>query len=197
MNLFILSYNPVECAQMMMDVHIVKIILEAVQMLSSAKRLLTILVPCADPSEKPHREDIGKANALELPVYRVAHTNHPVSIWVRESYANYLWTLDLVDAMHDEWRLRYGHPADKQHKSYEVAMYLRSEPPPLDAFVSIGLTPVVAAMPDDCKVFTPGAEWWDDDVLDPVASYRAYYRSPMKRGFATWRVRGEPDWFFE
>lgn len=194
MNLFILSYNPVECAQMMMDVHIVKIILEAVQMLSSAKRLLTVVV---DPLSKipTGRDEIAAANAVELPVYRVAHTNHPVSVWVRESYANYVWTLDLVDAMHDEWRLRYGH--DKVHKSYEVAAYLRAHPPPLDAFACHGPTPFVAAMPDEYKVLRPGAEWWEDDVLDPVASYRAYYRSPMKRGFATWRVRGPPDWFWE
>lgn len=194
MNLFILSYNPVECAQMMMDVHIVKIILEAVQMLSSAKRLLTVV---ADPLEKPNREDVGKANALDLPLYRVAHVNHPVSIWVRESYANYCWTLDLVDAMHDEWRLRYGHGPDKVHKSYAVAAFLRLNPPPLDAFAQVGLTPFAVAMPDDCKVFVPAAEWWDDDVVDPVASYRAYYRSPMKRNLSTWRVRGAPDWFFE
>ena len=40
MNLFILSRNPVQCAKWMMDKHIIKIILEAAQMLSTAKRVL-------------------------------------------------------------------------------------------------------------------------------------------------------------
>ena len=40
MNLFILSLNPEEIAKYMMDKHIAKIILEAVQMLCSAKRLI-------------------------------------------------------------------------------------------------------------------------------------------------------------
>jgi hypothetical protein len=40
MNLFILSLIPREVAEAMMDKHIVKIILEAVQMLCSARRIL-------------------------------------------------------------------------------------------------------------------------------------------------------------
>ena len=40
MNLFILSLDPAKIAEYMMDKHIAKIILEAVQMLCSTKRLL-------------------------------------------------------------------------------------------------------------------------------------------------------------
>ena len=32
-------------------------------------------------------------------LYKITHKNHPVTIWMRTSLANYLWTLDMVDAM--------------------------------------------------------------------------------------------------
>ena len=41
MNLFILSLDPAKIAEYMMDKHIAKIILEAVQMLCTTQRLLT------------------------------------------------------------------------------------------------------------------------------------------------------------
>ena len=186
MNLFILSLDPKECAEMMMDVHIVKIILEAVQMLSTAKRLLSVCRPeCAGslvglkPAEK--RAILLQANALELPVYRVAHASHPVCIWVRQSRANFMWTLDLVDAMHNEWRYRYNHPDTVQHKSYVVAQYLRANVP--ESFPDTVLTPFAVAMPEECKV-----------PFDVIGSYRLYYKS-NKRSFATWKKRAPPDWF--
>ena len=95
MNLFILSTDPKECAEYMIDKHVVKIILEAVQMLSTAIQLV-------DPE---------MAALVPVSLYKISHRNHPVSVWVRESLDNYLWTLALVRAMHEEWKYRYGHPA--------------------------------------------------------------------------------------
>ena len=63
MNLFILSLIQKEIAQYMMDKHISKILLEAVQMLCSAKRVLS-------PDDE--------SNEL---LYKMAHKNHPVTIW--------------------------------------------------------------------------------------------------------------------
>ena len=88
MNLFILSLFPEEVAKFMMDKHIVKIILEAVQMLCSARR---VLLPADDET-------------INAPLYKLAHKNHPVTIWCRRSRENFIWTLDLVDEMHKEWR---------------------------------------------------------------------------------------------
>jgi hypothetical protein len=164
MNLFILSFSPQECAEMMMDKHIVKIILEAVQMLCSAKILL---------------DTTAESNPI---LYKMAHKNHPVTKWVRESYANYEWTLDLVDAMHEEWKYRYDHPPEKEHKSYAVAKYLRENPPPLEAFEKTGLTEFALAMPDKYKI-----------QGNPIESYKYYYKS--KREFASWKKRKTPSWF--
>ena len=171
MNLFILSLLPQEIAEAMMDKHVPKILLEAVQMLCTAKR---VLEPNAPETEK---------------LYKLAHKNHPVTIWCRTSRANFVWTLDLIDAMHSEWRFRYGHPETKVHKSYLVAQILRSTIPDAVAFLSPHsdrITPFALAMPDSYK--SPDG--------DPVASYRAYYLSPEKQKIATWsKARGPPEWY--
>jgi hypothetical protein len=166
MNLFILSLIQREIAQYMMDKHVSKILLEAVQMLCSAKRIL-------DP------EDI-----VNEKIYKLAHKNHPVTIWCRKSKANYIWALDLVEELHKEWRFRYGHPETKFHKSYLVAMMLRDNLPQDHTFESVGLTPFALAMPIEYK------------TDDAVESYRNYYMSPEKQKIATWNKRRErPDWY--
>jgi hypothetical protein len=166
MNLFILSLLPKEIAEYMMDKHVSKILLEAVQMLCSAKRIL-------DP------EDV-----INEKLYKLAHKNHPVTIWCRKSKQNFLWTLDLVDALHNEWKFRYGHPESKMHKSYLIAQILREYLPKEEAFEEKGLTAFALAMPDQYKT--------DDAVL----SYRNYYMSEEKQKIATWKKKRErPTWY--
>lgn len=194
MNLFILSLDPAKTAEYMMDKHIAKIILEAVQMLCTTHRLLTAT-------------SAGVA-AVDPCVYKIAHKNHPVTIWCRAAQANFIWTLDLIDAMHAEWKYRYGHPAQKQHKSYIVAQYLRQNIPPPDAFERISvpgiMTPFALAMPDEFKVrasatiaTTPATGTSHGaDIYDAVASYRSYYLSEPKRRIAKWgKLRGMPLWY--
>ena len=166
MNLFILSLIPKEIAEYMMDKHVSKILLEAVQMLCSAKRVL-------DP-EDPINEKI----------YKLAHKNHPVTIWCRKSKQNFLWTLELVDALHQEWKFRYGHPDSKMHKSFLIAQTIREHLPKDDVFEEKGLTPFALAMPDKYKT--------DDAVL----SYRNYYMSEEKQKIASWKKkRARPSWY--
>lgn len=166
MNLFILSVSPKETAEAMFDCHIVKIILEAVQMLCTAKLLL-------DP-EDPTNEKL----------YKLCHKNHPVSIWVRKSFANYMWTLKLVHEMHNEWQFRYNHSRDTCHKSYLVAYHLLTHPPPKDKFECKGLTLFAQAMPDEYRV-----------PNDPVQAYKLYYMSDKKKRLAKWTKRSPPSWY--
>uniref|UniRef100_A0A6C0BV19 Uncharacterized protein n=1 Tax=viral metagenome TaxID=1070528 RepID=A0A6C0BV19_9ZZZZ len=164
MNLFILSLSVTECAQFMFDKHVSKIILEAAQMLCTA-------VNTIHPDHN-------------LNTYRSCHLNHPVSIWVRTSLDNFLWTIDLVEAMHNEWKYRNDYPPSKLHKSYEMAMYLKNNLPPPDKFEKKGLTPFAQAMPDQFK------------DSDPVIAYRKYYQfDEHKRKIATWKKRNRPDWY--
>jgi hypothetical protein len=166
MNLFILSLIQREIAEYMMDKHVSKILLEAVQMLCSAKRIL-------DPNDP-----------INNIIYKLAHKNHPVTIWCRKSKANFLWTLDLVKELHKEWRFRYGHPKTKYHKSYLMALILRQNMPSEDKFEEIGLTSFALAMPVEYK------------TEDPVESYRKYYMSTEKQKIATWnKGRNKPYWY--
>jgi hypothetical protein len=173
MNLFILSKDPAKAAEQMMDKHVNKILLEAVQMLCTAVRILNPDLP----------ESV--ANSL----YKLAHKNHPVTIWCRTSRANFIWALDLADALHAEWKYRYNHPESKMHKSYLVAQILRANIPADHLFPSPesrGVTPFALAMPDEYK----------DPEGDAVKSYQAYYMSPEKRRIATWKKRrSPPSWW--
>jgi hypothetical protein len=167
MNLFILSLNFQECAECMFDKHISKIILEAVQMLCTAIQIID--------------EENDIKNKIKL--YKIAHKNHPVTIWMRTSLENYTWTLNLIEAMHNEWKYRYNHPPDKMHKSYIVAKYLREYAPSANKFPMKGLTPFALAMPIECK------------TEDPIASYRKYYQTPEKQKIASWKNREKPSWY--
>ena len=166
-----------------MDKHIAKIILEAVQMLCTTQRLLVV----GDQS-----------GGLDPCIYKIAHKNHPVTIWCRASQANYIWTLDLIDAMHAEWKYRYGHPAHKEHKSYSVAQYLRQNIPQATAFELVKIpgimTPFALAMPDEFKIRTGTSH--GNDIYDAIASYRSYYLSEPKRRIAKWaKLREMPLWY--
>jgi len=121
MNIFVLDYDVRKCAEYTCDRHIVKMILESTQMLSTAVRL----------------------SGLEEG-YKVSHQNHPCSKWCRDSLSNWLWLRDLVVYMNGEWRVRYDH--DYDHKSYTVAMGL-SVPDIEDK----GLTKFALAMPEEYK----------------------------------------------
>jgi len=168
MNLFILSLCFQECAEWMFDKHISKMIVEAVQMLSTAKNII-------DPFPVGSNE--------EKSIYKTTHKNHPVSIWIRTSLDNYLWTLNMVDAMHNEWRFRYNHPDTKYHASFLIAQKLRENAPSEDKFPERGLTPFAQAMPDEYR------------GEDAIEAYRRYYQSPEKKKIASWKRRTPPKWY--
>lgn len=169
MNIFILSLLPKEIAEFMMDKHVSKILLEAVQMLCTARRVL-----------EPDDEEVNKN------LYKLAHKNHPVTIWCRKSKANFIWVLNLVECLHNEWKYRYNHAESKQHKSYLMALYLKNNIPSDDKFEEKGLTPFALAMPDEYK------------TSDPVVSYRNYYMSADKQKIASWKKKREkPVWYVQ
>ena len=128
MNIFILDTNPMTCARMHCDKHVVKMILESAQMICTTHHLY--------PS-----------GSYDIP-YRIAHKNHPCTKWVRESMSNYNWLVNMVGHLNDEYKYRYNHT--KNHKSYDVVLSL---PPP--DLSDIGLTPFVMAMPDEYKSDDP------------------------------------------
>ena len=96
-----------------------------------------------------------------------------------------MWTISLVESMHEEWKYRYNHPSEKTHSSFLVAMYLKEHAPPASAFPQTGLTKFALAMPNKYK------------VDDPIQSYRNYYRGEEKRRLASWKKRELPPWWLD
>ena len=92
MNIFHLDKDPEICAVYHCDKHVVKMILETAQMLSTAWR----------------QSDTPPALA-----YKEAYLNHPMTKWVRETQYNYLWSYELFRELQAEYKHRYN----KIHKS--------------------------------------------------------------------------------
>jgi hypothetical protein len=104
MNIFFLDRDPIVASQYHCDKHVVKMILETAQLLSTAHHVLGTKHP-------------------EL-IYKQTHTNHPCGTWVRQSSGNYLWTHALLGALCTEYTLRYGRVHATQSKGIVDALKL-------------------------------------------------------------------------
>ncbi|KAL6063697.1 39S ribosomal protein L22, mitochondrial [Balamuthia mandrillaris] len=99
MNLFILSWLVHEAARFHCDKHVVKMIVEATQLLYSAHHVL----------HTPVRPDWAAALVpAHLKAYRASHVNHPCSIWIRQCRANYMFAVDLGLALCQEYTRRFS-----------------------------------------------------------------------------------------
>lgn len=124
MNIFIVDSNPLVAAYHLHNRHVVKMILESAQILSTVQRL--------------HGNENPK-------LYKKTHIKHPCTIWINTSQQNYIWLVQHFEALFKEFTYRYG----KVHKSsllFDILKYPHPDIP------SIGLTPFVKAMPDKYKV---------------------------------------------
>ena len=158
MNIFVLSFNAKQAAEYHCDKHVVKMILETAQLLYSAHWIEERMI-------------------LPQNAYKLAHRNHPCSIWVRESLSNYMWLAELGYWLCQEYRFRYE---NKTHSTEAHLIWLRANPPP--GLKDVGVTEIRLAMPDEYK------------LPNPVESYRMYYReNKLKiRGIVKYTKRSPP-----
>lgn len=122
MNIFYLDENPQQCARYHCDKHVVKMITETAQLLSSAFYFT------------------GEDKAP----YRLTHANHPCAKWARLSKSNWLWLADLGICLYREYKYRYNF---RVHKAGEAIMYMQV-PNLFDA----GFWPPPKCMPEEYKV---------------------------------------------
>jgi hypothetical protein len=187
MNLFILSSNPDAAAKAHADKHVVKMILEACQMLYTAHWITAYRGLLA------YRSAVGISRAqkkLAVPPsmataplqksgdqgYRPVHLHHPCTKWIRNSLENYLFAAQLAIAIGNEYSYRYG----GKHHCMEHAKWLLANPPVLP---SRGLQPFVMAMDPEYKVSS-----------DPIECYQEYYRvSKGGRGLLQYTRRAPPE----
>lgn len=105
---------------MQCDKHVIKMILESAQLLSTAHHVLD-------------------GNSAREGIYKPTHINHPCSIWVRDSQYNYVWLWWHFDALCREYEYRYN----KLHKTSSMLRKLYWTP---NNMVGIGPTPFAVAM---------------------------------------------------
>lgn len=121
MNIFMLDVRPDRAAQFHCDKHVVKMVVESAQLLSTATHVLG-----------------GNTEGI----YRRTHENHPCAVWVRKSFTNYIWTWELFQSLCNEYQHRYG----KIHKTSRLLDVLY--PQNIRSFIpDIGFTPPALAMP--------------------------------------------------
>ena len=175
MNIFYLDHDTKKCAQMHVDKHCVKMILEYAQLLSTAHRIL-------DGKETIEQTKTGRrVKRWSLPddrdgvLYSATHVNHPSARWVRESVDNYNWLFQMFIDLMREYTFRYG----KIHSCARLIPHLKNPPKNLS---SNGFTQPTPAMPDQYKV-----------AGDSIQSYKNYYLGDKQRMFS-WKNRNTPSW---
>ena len=179
MNIFYISEDPVQAAQWMFDKHVVKMILESAQLLSTAHRLL-------DGEQIMGKSKTGRNakrwklhDSRETVVYQATHINHPSAVWCRASVENYNWLADHLHALLQEYTYRYG----KKHKvEGDLAYMLMSPPKNLQEY---DMTTMPSAMADEYKISD-----------DPIVNYRNYYKLGKAR-MHSWKNRQPPEWINE
>ena len=125
MNIFHLHKDPKICAEYHCDKHVVKMILETAQMLSTA-----------------YRRNFGDNDDL----YKTAFPKHPMTIWVGDSGYNFKWSLDLLDELLHQYTLRYN----KVHTTKKISDLLHNRHNKWNCWKT-EFTPPPQCMPDQYK----------------------------------------------
>ena len=109
MNIFYLHKEPEVSARLHCDKHVVKMIIEYAQMLSTAHRMIDgeQYYDLSKNSRRIARWRHPNSN-LENVLYKASHQNHPSAVWVRENAIQYQYMYDLFVALCDEYTYRYG-----------------------------------------------------------------------------------------
>lgn len=179
MNIFYLDEDPRQCAQWMVDKHVVKMILETAQLLSTAHRILdgTEQVVKVEKNGKTRNARVWHlGDDRDNVLYRATHVGHPSAVWCRQSVENYNWLVDHLFALSDEYSYRYN----KKHVTIEK-LGVQIASPPLN-LKEWDRTPMPSCMDEQYKISD-----------DPIVNYRNYYKYG-KSALHKWKNREAPDW---
>lgn len=161
MNIFVLDRDIRTCARYHADQHVVKMILESIQM------LCTVL----------------HEHGIDAP-YKPTHAHHPCTLWTGASLANWIWLRTLALNLNDEYRYRFDHEED--HRSAQVA---RSLPPP--PLVDRGLTPFAQAMPERYRVPGDAVQAYRNFYIGEKSAFATWTKHDPPRWFLVGVVRRE------
>ena len=175
MNIFYLDSNPVKSAELHCDKHVVKMIIEYAQLMSTAHRVLDgdLYEDRTANNHRIKRWRLSDSN-MENVVYKASHINHPSAIWTRASDSNYQFVYDMFVALCNEYTYRYGRVHLTEEKLKDLLQHLPNN------IASADFVEPPQAMPDDVK------------TTNAVDAYQNYYRV-YKKDFAKWTDRQIPS----
>lgn len=181
MNVFILDKDPVMSARLQCDKHIVKMIVESAQMLSTAHRMLD-----GSLERRPSKSGKSIVKYWRMPdwrentLYKAVHMHHPCTVWTMKSNNNYNWHWVHFTALCDEYKYRY----EKVHATDKL---LRDVLKALPKNIPVGhMTPQPLAMKSNPECMDPN---------NIVESYRKFYQTKQHRFKMAWTKREVPEWF--
>lgn len=180
MNIFYVHSDPKTCAQQHVDKHVVKMILEYGQLLSTAHRVLDGILSDGFSKSGRRKKSYILQDSRESTLYSATHINHPSAKWARHGEQNYRWLFTLFCELLEEYTYRYG----KQHASSRLLTSLAR--PPKNIKMDEPFSAPWRAMPDEYKF----------DRSEPdytIKSYRAYILG-AKSQMLKWKNRPTPDW---
>ena len=176
MNIFMLHEDPEENVKLHCDKHVVKMILEYAQMLSTAHRMLDGTQYIDDSSGR--RIKRWRMDHDEEVLYKASHINHPCTIWARDNCANYGYLYILFCSLCSEYTYRYG----KIHLTWRKLGNVLATPPKNITHASwINLPSMPQCMPEEYK------------DINVISAYRRFYRND-KIDFAKYTRRDTPNW---
>ncbi len=154
MNIFATSQCPIESAKFLDDKRCIKMCLETAQLLSTALRI------------NGYKGD---------DVYKIAHLNHPSSIWTRATQGNYKWLVEHFRALCDEYTRRTG----KIHASSKLLPIFEA---------NVELIPVGEQLPfsNNARNLTKGVDFTHE--TDVTLAYQLYLSTRWESD------KREPKW---
>ena len=180
MNLFVLDRDPVKAARLQCDKHVVKMIVESAQMLSTVHRVLDGV-----ETRRPSKSGKTMSKYWTLPdsrediFYKAVHMHHPCTVWTAESNSNYNWHYVHFISLCDEYTYRYG----KVHSTDALLRKALLRPPFNISFGPLTRQPLAMSSNPECM------------IEDVVKSYRAFYQTKQERFKMVWTKRKIPEWF--
>jgi len=168
MNIFFLDIDPKKAAEYMCDKHIVKMIVESVQMLSNPYYYQLGIKKMSEVNDN-NKDKVNKtwSGLPRQTPYRISFPGHPCSVWVSFSMSNWNWLLTHALELCNQYQLRYN----KTHSILPNLLWMQQTPPNIP---DIGLTPPAQAMPIKYK------------NTDVTIAYQDYYLGE-KESFAKWK----------
>lgn len=166
MNIFALDTDPQKAAAYHCDKHVVKMILESAQMISTV---------------------FDKYSVNHQYLLKPCFHNHPCTLWAGRTAENLHWLIGLGYFLTKEYQKRY-----KKVHVYSGFFHsvTRHQHYLLGCFPEEGLQPFAIAMPDYLK--SQAKDGYDS--YKAVELYRQYYILE-KNSFAVWKHSQMPDWY--